>query len=502
MPAEVSAVRVPGSQLPAGTLLAGSVHAGPSHPHRRRVGLPRLSNRVRLTLAALSLAALTLVTLTHAGLAGAQSAGAQPTYGQLNLAGRSAQSAFLHGAEYVSVGTLSRLVSVTELLGVARINGLGQVLLLPIDEDQQRATTTFNTVQLGTLRTRAATATRLDGKLLLPLSTLASGLGAQYSPGQFSLPRAALEDVSSLSGKRSDRVVFTLSRTVTVREELVGSALSLTLNGASASTRNYTTRGAFAPRVQVAASTAGARITLPLPPGSGYRVYTVQNSVGSRLVLDIGPGIALTLPAVLERARRPLIVLDPASVPGRSSDVTLEVARSAAELLSRAGWQVRLTRDSASQPSTSARQDLARQSDVFVSLDLGRFPGIVRSGVTLYEFAGQAPTQIVNAYRLAQAQPLVAQVVSSASSSRALSNLLRGELKSGGLAAAQQPQSRLLLLGEAPKAALLLELGWTQSQADSQRLSDSAKTGQMASALARAVATYLTARANAGAGQS
>ena len=76
------------------------------------------------------------------------------------------------------------------------------------------------------------------------------------------------------------------------------------------------------------------------------------------------------------------------------------------------------------------------------------------------------------------------------------------EVEAAGLAAAQQPQSRLLLLGEAPKAALLLELGWTQSQADSQRLSDTARTGQMASALARAVATYLTARANAGAGQS
>lgn len=502
---------------PAGKMLASSIHAGPpqsrlqsrlqhlSQPRLRKVGPPRLLGGVgrtlaARTLAALALAALTLVTLTQAGLAKAQSAGAQSQYGQLSLAGRNAQSVFLYGAEYVSVGTLSRLVSVSESRGVARIDGLGQVLLLPIDEDQQRATTTFNTVQLGTLRTRAATATRQGGKLLVPLSTLASGLGAQYSPGQFSLPRAELRGVSSLSGKRSDRVVFTLSRAVTVREELVGNALSLTLTGASASTRNYTTRGAFAPRVQVAASGAGARISLPLPPGSGYRVYTVQDSAGSRMVLDIGPGIALTLPAVLERARRPLIVLDPASVPGRSSDVTLEVARSAAELLSRAGWQVRLTRDSASQPSTAARQDLARQSDVFVSLDLGSFPGIVRSGVTLYEFAGQAPTQIVNAYRQAQAQPLVAQVVSSASSSRTLSNLLRGELKSGGLVAAQQPQSRLLLLGEAPKAALLLELGWTQSQADAQRLSDTARTGQMASALARAVATYLTARTNAGSG--
>lgn len=440
-----------------------------------------------------------LCLLTLAPFMRGELAGAQSTSAQLSLAGRSAQSVLLYGAEYVGAETLSRVAAVSESRGVARIDALGQVLLLPIDEDQQRATTTFNTVQLNTVRVKAATATRVYGKLLLPLSTVASGLGATYSLGQFSLPAPALRGVSSLAGKTSDRVVFALSRPVTVREELVGSALRLTLIGASASTRNYTTRGAFAPRLQVSAQAGGARASLPLPPGSGYRVYTVQDTSGSRVVLDIGPGIALNLPAVLEQARRPLIVLDPASVPGRNSDVTLEVARSAAELLSKAGWQVRLTRGGATPPAVSQRQDLARESDVFVSLDLGRFPfpGIVRSGVTLYEFAGQAPAQIVNAYRLAQAQPLVSQVVSGPGSSRALSNLLRGELKSGGLIAAQQPQSRLLLLGEAPKAALLLELGWTQSRADTQRLSDTARTARMATALARAVAIYLTARANA-----
>ena len=438
-----------------------------------------------------------LCLLTLAPFMGGELAGAQSTSAQLSLAGRSTQSVLLYGAEYVSAGTLSQVAAVSESRGVARIDALGQVLLLPIDEDQQRATTTFNTVQLNTVRVKAATATRAYGKLLLPLGTVASGLGAKYSLGQFGLPAPVLQGVSSLAGKTSDRVVFALSRPVTVREELVGSALRLTLIGTLASTKNYTTRGAFAPRLQVSAQSGGARVSLPLPPGSGYRVYTVQDTPGSRVVLDIGPGIALNLPAVLEQARRPLIVLDPASVPGRSSDVTLEVARSAAELLSKAGWQVRLTRGSATPPPVSQRQDLARESDVFVSLDLGRFPGIVRSGVTLYEFAGQAPAQIVNAYRLAQAQPLVSQVVSGPGSSRALSNLLRGELKSDGLIAAQQPQSRLLLLGEAPKAALLLELGWTQSQADTQRLSDTARTAKMATALARAVATYLTARANA-----
>ena len=431
-------------------------------------------------------------------LVGAGLAGAQIAFSQLSLLGRSAQSVTVYGAEYASAGTLSRLVQVTESRGIARIDGLGHVLLLPIDEDQQRATTTYNTVQLDALRTKGPTATRIDGKILIPLSTLAQGLGAQYVPGQFSMVAPALSGVSSLAGRQSDRVVLTLNRGVSVREELLGNSLQLTLVGATASTRNYTTRGAFAPRVQVTGAAGGARVTLPLPAGSGYRFYSVQDTSGSRVVLDVGPGIKLNVPALLVQLRKPLIVLDPASIPGRSSDVTLEVARSAAELLSKAGWQVRLTRDTASQAQSSARADLARQSDVFVSLDLGRFPGVSRSGVTLYEYAGQAPAQIINAYRQAQAAPFVAQVVSDASSSRTLSNLLRGELKSDGVAAAQQPQSRLLLLGEAPKAALLLELGWTQSPADQTRLADPARTAKMATALARAVATYLTARANGG----
>ncbi|WP_424949205.1 N-acetylmuramoyl-L-alanine amidase family protein [Deinococcus sp.] len=437
--------------------------------------------------------------LAAAALLWAGLAGAQVIYSQLNLAGRSAQAVMVYGSEYAGTSTLSRLVQISEYGGVARVDGLGHVLLLPIDDDQRRATTTFNTVQLDAQRLKAPTATRQGGRLLLPLNTLAQGLGAQYTPGQFSLAAPALTGVSSLSGRESDRIVLSLNRNVTVREELFGDTLRLTLTSASASTRNYTTRGAFVPRVQVTAASGGARVTLPLPVGSGYRFYTVNDASGSRVVLDVGPGIPLNVPALLAQVRNPLIVLDPAAVPGHSSDVTLEVARSAAELLSRAGWQVRLTRDTASQPGVAAREDLARQSDVFVSLDLGRFPGVTRSGVTLYEFAGQAPAQIVGAYRQAPGEALVGQVVSEASSSRALSNLLRGELKTGGVAAAQQPQSRLLLLGEAPKAALLLELGWVQSQADQQRLADSGKTTQMASALARAVATYLTARANAGA---
>ncbi|ULH15939.1 N-acetylmuramoyl-L-alanine amidase [Deinococcus sp. KNUC1210] len=428
-----------------------------------------------------------------AGLAGAQYA-----FSALNLAGRTAQSVTLYGAEYAGQSTLSRLLSVSEAGGVAYVVGLGHTLLLPIDEDNQRATTDFNTVQLDAERVKARTATRLDGKLLLPLDTLARGLGASYTPGNFTVPAVQLSGVSSLAGAKSDRVVFDLTRNVTVREELIGGSLRLTLVGAAAQTRNYTTRGAFMPRVQVTAGAGGAAVTVPLPAHSGYQLFTVQRPSGARVVLDLGPGLPLNVPALVAELRKPLIVLDPAGQPGTGQDVTLEVARNAAELLSRAGWQVRLTRDTAHSPDVTLRQDLARQSDVFVSLDLGRFPNAARKGVTVYEAAGQAPSQIISAYRQAQGAPLVSAAVSDAAESRRLSDLLRGELKTGGLSAQQEPQSRLLLLGEAPHAALLLELGWPQNSADQQRLSNAAQNTQMAQALARAVATYLTARANGG----
>lgn len=92
-------------------------------------------------------------------------------------------------------------------------------------------------------------------------------------------------------------------------------------------------------------------------------------------------------------------MLDPARVSGVGRDVTLDVARRAAELLTRAGWQVQVTRDTGSALSREDTLKLARQSDVYLGLDLGRFPGSSRGGVTVYEQTGQAPARIVNSIR-------------------------------------------------------------------------------------------------------
>jgi N-acetylmuramoyl-L-alanine amidase len=433
-------------------------------------------------------------------LIGLGAAGAQLVYSQLSLAGRPAQSVKLFGAEYISQAALAPLATVSETGGVARVEGQGHVLLLPIDEDVQRATTTASQVQLDGQRLNARTATRLGGKLVLPLETLAQGLGAAFQPGQpgqtaqFVLPAPVLTQVTSLAGARSDRLVLDLNRDVTVRERLDGGTLTLALLGAQGSTRTYTTRGAFLPRVQVTGGSGKVTLSLPLPVGSGYRYYRVQRPGGVRLVLDVGPGIEARPPELIEKLRKPQIVLDPLS--GASS---LEVARAAAEKLSRAGWQVALTRTSGGQVGVAQREELARRSDVFVTLDEASFPGSARNGVALYEGNGAVTSQIINAYReagAAETAPYLQAAVGPSGESRQLSDLLRGELKVGGVRAARYTLNRQLLLGEAPHAALLFELGWSQDTADRARLADSAKNAGLAEALARAVATYLSRRIN------
>lgn len=430
-------------------------------------------------------------TLIFAGLAGAQIA-----YTKLNLAGKQVESINLYGAEYASQVTLSGLLDVTREGGLVRVKGYGHTLLLPIDEDQQRATTDFNTVQLDTERLKARAATWVNGTIFLPLDTLALGLGARYQAGSFSILPLQLLGVSSRAGRDSDRLVLDLTRDVDIIDELRGTKVVVTLRGLKADARKYTTRGAFATSAEIAQAGENAVFTVPITAASGYRVYKVVRAGGVRVVVDVGPGVPRNAPEVLERVTRPLIVLDPMKVQGLGRDLTLEVARRAAELLTKAGWQVKVTRDTAEAMNRDETLKLARQSDVFLALDLGRFPGAKRSGVTVYEQTGRASSQFVNALRNGTVPPYGSLVVGNTGNTRRLGELLRGELKGGGVTAAQQSTSRVLALGEAPNAAALLELGWANNAEDMAKLGVDSRLQVLAVAVARSVATYLTARAN------
>ncbi|MDP9763209.1 N-acetylmuramoyl-L-alanine amidase [Deinococcus enclensis] len=421
----------------------------------------------------------------------------QLTYGKLSFAGQAVQSVTLFGAEYASLDAVRSLLSVTEDGGIVRVTGLGHTLLLPIDEDQQRATTDFNTVQLDTTRVQARTATYVNGTLHLPLDTLARGLGAQYRAGSFTVPAPSLVGVSSRAGKDTDRLVLDLNRDVEVLDEQRGGNAVVTLRGLKGEARKYTTRGAFVPSVTLARSGEDLTLTFPLTAASGLRVFKVVRPGSVRVVVDAGPGVPRTNPELLGRVTRPLVLLDPLTVQGVGRDITLEVARRAALLMTQAGWQVKVTRDSANTMKLDDKLVLTRQSDVYIALDLGRLPGAKRSGVTVYEQAGRSSAQLVNAVRTGSAKPPYAVLaVGNGGNSRKLSELLRGELKGGGVTASAENTTRILTLREAPQAALLMELGWANNAEDLAKLGVDDRLDVMAVSLARSVATYLTARAN------
>lgn len=445
-----------------------------------RLGTPNLRFRAAL------LAALLLL-----GVAGAQYA-----YSKLMLGGQATQAIVLGGAEYAAQGTLSGVVQVSRQDPYVVVQGLGHELVLPIDQDPERAATTFNTVQLDNTRLNARTATLVNGEVYLPLDTLARGLGAAYKTGDFSLPASALTNVSSRAGKDTDRLVLDFSRDPQYAVNVVGNVLTLVLKGVRAAPQTYATRGAFVPSFEVTSASGDARLKLMLGSGAGYRLFRVVRPGSVRLVLDVGPGLPRNVAVLSDAPRAPLIVLDPAPKGGGSLDIPLEVARATGELLSKSGWQVKLTRSAAGRLPIAEREKLARQSQVFVTLSVGRFPGAARQGITLYQPVGDQNAQIVNAYRDgASGSPLVRAAVGDGGETKRLSELLLGELGARGLKAGAQQVPRLYLAGQAPHAAFELELGWPQNAGDLANLITPQRTGKVSDALALSVATFLKARA-------
>ncbi len=440
-------------------------------------------------------------------------AAAQLHFSTVTLFGKSAPSVLLGGAEYARDSVLTGRLKIERDGDLIRVRGFGHALLLPLDADARRAASGGATVQLDTARVNARTATLIHDHLYLPLDTLARGLGADYAPGRLSLPPARLTGVASRAGEGSDRLVLELKGDASFSTRLVGNRLELVLPGVSGAEQTYSTSGHYLPRVRVRRENGDLVVSAPLPGGSGFRAYAAPpitpgqagtgqaGTVQTGVVLDVGPGVPLQLPALQAKLRRPLIVLDPllgapnspGSLPG---DVTLEVARAVGDLLTQAGWQVRLTRGGAEPASPLERAAAARSSDVFLSVEVASLPGAAAGGVTLYEGRGDSGLTLTDAVRADGAPGTLSRLaVGGDGEQRRLSQLVRGELSALNLKVRVQQQSQLLALREAPHAALLIELGWAQNGADAARLRDRAALSKLATALARGVASYLSARA-------
>lgn len=420
----------------------------------------------------------------------------QVAYSSLQLQGSPVQSISLYGSEYVSIDDLSRVAQAQEEGPYVRIVGLGHNLLLPIDSDAYRATTSFNTIQLDGTREQGRAATIVDGAVHVPLEVVARTFGAEYRTGYFSLPSTALLNVSSSVGDSADRLVLDLSRDTEVYTEMRGNDLHVVMQSASGEQKRYTTTGKYITNARVVGDGGNLRLRFSMPKNSGYRMYKVIRPGNVRVVVDAGPAIERTTPALVNRIAKPLIAIEPVPPREGMADHALDTAKKLRSLLRDAGWEVKLTREDAKDLGTNEKIALARQSDVYLMFDVGHSQAPEnKSGLTVYQQIGLGSTEYVKNVRGGATPAYAANAVGDLGGTRVLSRAVASELRERSIAHQDGEISRVLTLGEAPQAALFFELGQDNNPADMALLSDGNHRQNLATAVARSVATYLSTKA-------
>ncbi|WP_261663547.1 N-acetylmuramoyl-L-alanine amidase [Deinococcus sp. Marseille-Q6407] len=423
-------------------------------------------------------------------------ASAQVAYSNLTLQGTPVQSVNLYGTEYIDVESLRSLARVVQEGPYLRVEGYGHSIVLPIDEDAYRATTDFNTVQLDTVREKGRTATYVDGAVHVPLEVVARTFGATYRSGSFSMPDRRLTNVSSSVGDKADRLVLDLSQDADVFTELRGNDVHVVVRGTAGDQRRYTTTGKFISNARVVADGKDLRLRFSLPKDSGYRMYKVIRPGSVRVVVDAGPAIERTTPALLDRIARPLIVIEPVLTGGAAgnNDFSLDVAKKAQRLLNEAGWQVKMTRSDQKDASLDQKMVLARQSDVYLMLDVSHIgvPGVVAPGVKVYQQLSENSSEYVENIRSGENPAYASNAVSDLGGTRILTESLVKELGTQKIQAQQRPLSKVLTLGEAPQAGALIELGSLDNADDVAAMGDDTFRQRVAASIARSVAGYLS----------
>jgi N-acetylmuramoyl-L-alanine amidase len=201
---------------------------------------------------------------------------------------------------------------------------------------------------------------------------------------------------------------------------------------------------------------------------------------------------------------KPLVVIDPGhggADRGASygnlfeKDIVLKVAKEAAAILRRQGYQVRLTRDKDIQVGFAERANLAAQADVFISLHTAGSP-LAPPGPAIYTFVGsgaQVPVFTARSRALLASggyQQVLRYFAQSPAGVKRFVSLLETGLGRVGVPA-RKGQTPLYLLERAPGAAVLFELGSLSNNIDRARLGSSAQQSAFAQVIAGAVAAFL-----------
>ena len=391
----------------------------------------------------------------------------------------------------------------------------GKVLRLALaDSAYEGATQWTNGLEVNGIRTKSSAAGMgANGKILIPVRSVAEAVGGSFddSGGRYlvSLPQANLGTVSSDKTEKSDRIVLEVDKDVGFSSRIEKNVLIVTLRFVSGDAAPYQVGGKFVDIFEVKQNANKLEVRVNLKPDFGYSVFAVAASSGipARVIIDVGPRFD-RLNVALD-ARPSIVVLDPGHggsdtgiVAGnlREKEIALSMARRIAAILAPRGVKIKYTRDTDKSISLLERQALSVKADVLISLHLSSMPNTTASGAEIFYLSPDAPAEgILEAGRDALENPkserdrkLLARFLSPRAASQRLADMISARILSVPNGAARvSGLTSHTALERAPKAAVVLELGYLSSQIDRDLLQNPDESVARAEAVAYAVLEYL-----------
>ncbi|GEM48309.1 N-acetylmuramoyl-L-alanine amidase [Deinococcus cellulosilyticus] len=426
------------------------------------------------------------------------SAFAQYTLQSTRVGDRTFQSISYYGIGFIRAEFLSPYFLVSVDSRSVRVSYGPNSLTLPIENSPERGIYQSYYVEVNNEVRTGFPAIVVNRGIFVPVQAVAEALKINLSGNTMVIPTARLGNVASKTDAKYDRLVFELDQNVVIEDQSTSKNIKLVVRNAWGKSTTYTTTGKYLPKVKAEVVGKDLVFTAPLPKASGYQFFfTPLSDRKARLVLDAGSQFTPKQTVLEERILKPVIVLD-AGHGGNDTggtkgvtekDLTLEVVRKMGQALSKAGWTVKYTRTSDTAVSLANRAALARSSDAFVSIHLGYGLGASQSGVVLSYPSGDEHLEYIRQVR-GETQPSLG--VSSNEQIKTFAQTVQKELSRVKVTAKLRPTRDLYLLSEAPKAAMMVELGFPENPQDLVLLKDPTHLDALALALARGITVYLT----------
>ncbi len=438
-----------------------------------------------------------------------------PQTKDLQVAGTSLKASVYNGFAFAPLEFASALGLETQVTNDAVVlKQGGKVLRIALADGAYEAATQWtNGLEVNGVRQKSPAAGLGGGRLLIPVKSVAEAAGGTFEESGntviVNMPQAILGTVSSDKTERSDRVVLEIDRDVGFSSRIEKSDLIVTLRFTNGTASPYLVGGKFIDVFEVKPVANKLEAKIPLKSSDGFQIFAVASSQGipARVIIDVGSRFGR--PSVALDSRPSVVVLDPGHggndlgvVSGnlREKDITLKMAQRIASILAPRGIAMKYTRNEDKDTSIETRQALSVKADVLISLHVSSQPNSSAKGAEIFYLSPDAPSEgILDAGRTAlenakteRERKLLSRFLAPRAASQKLADMI-----SARILAVPNGEARVSSLGShtalerAPKAAIVLELGYLSNDEDRAALQNTDASVSRAEAVAYAVLEYL-----------